>query len=927
MTSSVRFAEIKRLFEHVCDLPADEQHARLVEISADAAMVAEVEALLGAQTQSLKRAALPVNALLQSLPDTELAAGDRIGAWRLVRKLASGGMGSVYLAERADGHFEQQAAIKLLRGLPTAAALLHLASERQLLAGLSHPNIARLLDGGATPSGQPFLVMEYIEGVPIDEYCDEHRLDLRARLKLFQNVCRAVQFAHQRLIVHCDLKPSNILVRRDGAPVLLDFGIARALDRVSDASGDGERFFTPRYASPEQLRGAEISTASDVYSLGLMLFELLTGRKARLDAADHTVTQLGNGECRPSQFVSDADVRRRLRGDLDAIVLRATATEPAQRYASAEAFAADIGRHLERQPVLARPQTLRYRYGRLLQRRWPLFAAAALFALLAGVFTWRVVSERDRALAAEHEARVQAVTAQQVSDFLVSVFEVANPEKNQKRDITAVQVLDQGASRIDGELKEQPAVRARLLHVLGRAYSMLGRPKAAADLYERAAQLRTSAAVNDPLAAAESYSLLAVELTNHGHADQADAAAHKALELRAPRLPADDPKMADSWNTLALVRGDLGKYDEAQADFRKALAIREKQFGPESSEVAATLHNIGLTYAHSEHEKEAVDYLRRALALKRRYYGDDHPQVLITRQNLGQALASLGQTDEAIAHLRAVLDGEVKLEGEVNDDVATAHNNIGSALHDAGRLQEAAAEYRIAIDLRKRMDGGTASPTYAQPLNNLAYAYEDMGDYAQAEPLFRESLAVRRKALSADDLIVVRAEHNLARLLTSEGKLAEAKPLIDHALAVRDQRLPEDNPDRARSRMLQAEWLRRSGEPERSRAIVDALAAFPRLPPLAQAQRWRLSGWLAQARGDHAQALSDFENAQAAIEKVHGPTHPVTVEFAIDHAAALLALGRNDEGRNLLRRIRPVVEAAFYERSPQRQRLAALVRS
>jgi len=285
-----------------CDLAPDERRRRYDEEGADTATIAEIESLLECEGgDTVLRA--PVLRALGAMPETELAEGDRLGAWRLLRRLGSGGMGAVHLAERADGHFEQQAAIKLIRGLPGSDTLVHFARERQILATLQHPRIARLLDGGATPGGQPYLVMEYVEGEPIDAYCRDHRLDLRARLALFRSVCDAVQFAHQRLIVHCDLKPSNVLVRTDGTPVLLDFGIARALDRPRAAEADG--YFTPGYASPEQLAGETLTTASDVYALGLVLFELVTGRKPRVDAADRTVARLAEAQVRPSELAGD----------------------------------------------------------------------------------------------------------------------------------------------------------------------------------------------------------------------------------------------------------------------------------------------------------------------------------------------------------------------------------------------------------------------------------------------------------------------------------------------------------------------------------------------------------------------------------------------------------------------------------------------
>ena len=298
-------------------------------------------------------------------------------------------MGAVHLAERADGHFEQQAAIKLIRGLPGSDTLVHFARERQILATLQHPHIARLLDGGATPGGQPYLVMEYVEGAPIDEDCRDRGLDLRARLDLFRAVCAAVQFAHQRLIVHCDLKPSNILVRADRTPALLDFGIARVLDRPRVVEAEG--YFTPGYASPEQLAGDTLTTASDVYALGLVLFELVTGRKARVDTADRTVARLTEASVRPSELAGDVPWRARIAGDLDAIVLRATAARPAARYVSAQELGDDVQRFLEHRPVRARAPTLRYRATRLLRRRWPVALAMACALLVLAAFTCRFV--------------------------------------------------------------------------------------------------------------------------------------------------------------------------------------------------------------------------------------------------------------------------------------------------------------------------------------------------------------------------------------------------------------------------------------------------------------------------------------------------------------------------------------------------------
>ena len=836
----------------------------------------------------------------------------------------------MYLAERADGHFQQQAAIKLLRGFPTSDTLARLAGERQMLAALQHPNIARLLDGGATPSGQPYMVMEYVEGVPIDHYCVEHTVDLAGRLRLFQTVCRAVQSAHQRLIVHCDLKPSNILVRADGAPVLLDFGIARALDRSGGAAVEesGGNFFTPHYASPEQRLGVDVSTTSDVYSLGLILFELLTGRDPRISANERTVAGLESGEYRPSLLAlpQACPWRERLRGDLDAVVLRATATRPVARYASAEALADDIERHLQLRPVQARQQTLRYRYARLLRRRWPAFAAGALFILLGSLFTWRVVSERDRALTAELEARVQADTARQVSDFLVSVFQVANPEAGSKRDITAREVLDQGSKRIDSELENQPGVRARLLDVLARAYWMLGKPARAIDLYQRAADTWRDPQVAQPLEAAKALSKLAVVLSNNNRDSRAEAAAREALSLRQPRLPADDPEMADSWNTLGLVLAGQNHFAEAETDFRKSLAIRIAQQGPESMEVAITLHNIGLMYRDQERYAESTDSLRLALAIERKHHDDSFPAVMQTLSDLAKTLTQDGKSAEAIPLLTRILAAREQSLGELNDDVAGDYNELGIALEDAGKFAQAAEKYTASIEVYTRMNEGDTR-SFALPLNNLAFAYEDMGDYVRAEPLFRQSLALRKKLYPADDPSITRAEHNLARLLIEQDQLDAAKPLLDHALSMRIAKLGADNPDSARSQMLLADWWRRSNDLDKAQATLAAIAMSVRFTPLMTAQRLQLSGRIAAARADNATALDDFRQARKAMVDGWGENHPLTAGMSLDYVGTLRSAGRRDEADALLQLVRPIVEAAYVATAPARKQLVALLNS
>ncbi|HET6546596.1 MAG TPA: serine/threonine-protein kinase [Rhodanobacteraceae bacterium] len=920
--------ELRRLFDLVCDLAPASRRARLVEAGAADSVIAEIEELLAVDGATGARVRAPVAQLLQSLPETELGAGDSLGPWRLVRRLGRGGMGAVFLVERADGHFQQQAAIKLVRGLPGAETFAQFTSERQILAALKHPHIAGLLDGGATPGGQPYLVMEYIAGVPIDVYCSERRIDLAGRLALFRDVCNAVQFAHRHLIVHCDLKPSNVLVREDGSPVLLDFGIARVLDRMNAPTPVSDpltpHYFTPGYASPEQRRGEAVTTASDIYALGLILFELVTGRKAQIDDKDRTIARLAEASVQPSGLAASVPWRTRIEGDLDAIVLHATAAEPAGRYTSAEALAEDVARFLAHRPISARPQTLLYRGSRLLRRRWPVFAVAALGCVLAVLFTWRLVIERDNARSAQREAQVQAATAERVSGFIVSVFDGANPDSNGgHREVSARDLLDTAAARIDHELANQPRVRARMLDTLGTAYRYIGRPESAIDLLERAADLYADPKVGQPLDAAAALSQVAVLYVNNAYpAAKAENAARRALALRRPLVAEDSEETADSLNTLGIVLDSQGRFDEAEHDLQRALAIRKLRNGPDSPDVAAVLHNLGLLLIHRGAPKEAIPYLEQALAIKRKRAGEHSTEFEITLRLLARAVSASGDRARGLDLYRQHLALCNTLYGEDSAQLSGAYNEFGSALQDAGDYLQAAEHYRHALSIDARATG-KESANYAVVLNNLATVHEDMGDYAGAEPLFRESLALRRKLYPADSLNVARVEHNLARLLIEQGRLDEAGPLLEKAVALRLARLGADHRDTAKSQLWTAEYLRRRGDFDGARATLDALShSAASFTPLMQARRDVIEAALAEQAHDDAGALRKRRAAWDVMRRSVGGEHPATAGFAFGYARALAAAGHMDEAHAIIAPLRGIIDADFAPDAPIRQQLA-----
>ncbi len=937
MATGSRFAQLRRLFEEVCDLDPPARVAYLRQSGVTGDVAAEVEALVAAETRGLQRAATPVAALLAQLPETELDVGDRIGAWRLAEKLASGGMGAVYRAERVDGHYEQQAAIKLLRGIPTEDTLSLLASERQILAGLQHPHIARLLDGGATPGGQPYLVMEYVEGIAIDRWCAERDLRLKARLRLFRNVCRAVAFAHQRLIVHCDLKPSNVLVRADGAPVLLDFGIARALDRSRERLTDA--YYTPGYASPEQMAGAPLSVASDVYSLGLILFELVSGRKARLDVDDRTVTELSHGLRRASELAGEQCAwRSELRGDIDAIIRRATSLRPGLRYASADALAADIERHLDLKPIDARSPTLRYRLGRLARRRWPLFAAGVAVALTAVGFSWSLVKERDRALIAERDARGQrdralaaeqqalrqAETAKQVSAFLISIFEYANPEKNiRKRDVRARDMLEESTRKLAGSLTERPDVKAQLLGVLARAWDQIGEPQRAMQLYRDSIGEWQQAGAAYDAERARMLADLAVMQSNNGIRFDAESTARQALALREAAVPPDEVELADSWNTLGLVIRAIGGRDaEAEGYLQRALEVRQRRGG----NTMAVRYNLAGVYADAGRLDEAIAMHEQVLADKREQYGtDEHPSVILSIKSYARALAAAKRYDEAVTLQRQALALQQHMVGgEGGDAGAASYADLGWVLQDAGRYAEAIQAFRDSLRLR-RADSNPVQANLVQSLNNLGVALDEIGDNAAAEPLLRESLALRRKIFAADDAAVLRAEHNLARLLMHQGRLEEARPLLELAVTGRRARLSASHPDLIRSLLARTELLRREGRLDQAAAALAELDAAP-LPAdnSLRGQRERERAQLAAARHETARALVAWQAARLLFVKHYGERHPLAAAVALELAEALLATGDTAQARRLVEANAEPVERNFVAASVERKRLKML---
>ena len=735
------------------------------------------------------------------------ALGLRIGAYRVLRELGRGGMGSVYLAARADDQYQKRVAIKVVQaGAFGEDAIRHFRRERQILASLDHPHIARLLDGGETEAGLPYLVMEHIEGQPIDRYCDGHRLGTSERLKLFRAICSAVQYAHRNLVVHRDVKPGNVLVTADGTPKLLDFGVAKLLnpELAGEPLTATGLAMTPEYASPEQARGDPITTASDVYSLGVLLYELLTGQRpyrlksrqaldvlkavceeepekpsTAVGRTDPVTTREGQPTtATTAQVVSAAraatpdKLRRRLKGDLDNIVMMALRKEPQRRYPSVEALSEDIRRHLEGRPVTARKSTLGYRAGKFLRRN--LAAVLTAVAVAGLIVSFGVVARRQAAQVARERDRaaIERDKAERVAAFLVDSFKASSPEQAQGKTVTAREVLDRGVSRIETELKDQPEVRAALLHTMGDVYMSLGQFDRAGTLLQEALKLRRRLSPDGSVEVASTLALLASLHSVQDDNVAAEALYREALAMRRRLLGDRHVDVSDSLNGLAIVLNERGRTQEALAMHREALAIRRSLFDDDNRRVLQSRNSIAVVLFNVGDYAGAEAMWRDVLAAERRR-GGQRPTFAIALDNLANALLEQRKFREAEPLEREALEMRRQVYGAEDHHVAYSQVTLGSILASTGRSQEAEATLREAIACLRRVFPKGHYAT-SQALSLLGGCLLDQARYAEAEPPLLEADADLRSRRGVEEKERRAVRERLVRLYQAWGKPQQA---------------------------------------------------------------------------------------------------------------------------------------------------------
>jgi serine/threonine-protein kinase len=832
--------------ERVLDLTLDSDPATWSTIldthcSSDPELRREVEALLGRYERGKRFLGSPPAAaaalLIQEARDTAYTREvKRVGVYRLIREIGHGGMSLVFLAERDDGQFTQQVALKLLRpGHDSEIDQGRFRAERQILASLNHPNIARLLDGGVTDDGLPYLVMELVDGEPIDRYCERKSLSLRQRLDAFVTVAEATQFAHRNLIVHRDLKPSNILVTRDGQVKLLDFGLAKLLEPSGEerVTVTTQRWMTPEYAAPEQIVRHATTTLTDVYQLGAVLYEMLTGRLP-FGSRERSAFELERAilEQEPS-LPSALASRSALRGDLDAIVLKALRKEPEQRYASAQDFADDVRRHLSGLPVLARKQTTVYRARRFVRRHAWALAAAAILVFAASAYAITVTVQRARVEAALLRATAEAAKAQESTQFLMALFSSGSSEIS-PRDTLTSQLLARGERRAN-ELRDQPLAHAQLLSVLGTIHHRMRSFARAESLHRRALTLRRASLGDDNTDVAESMFQLGLVLAARGESDTARSLLRQSLDIRRRFLGEAHPDVAQTRLRLANWT-PLTAAEKIQL-LRQMLAVSRRAYGPEHPEVAERMLELGSQLRNFGFHAEAEPFLRESLAMRRRVAGEDKENIYRHMLALGLLLTNQGKLAAAETLHREILDWQVARFGSDNMGVSGALRMLSDVLAKAGRYDEAERLARRDLAIRER-EFGPQHLDYAYGLYPLADILLAKGELAGAESLRRRELAIMERTYGVDAEPTAGAIHGLARVLIERRAFAEAESLMLRVIALRERRFGKKSYEAAQGFPTLARLAREQRQFRRADSLlVSALGSF-RARGLSDVNEW-----------------------------------------------------------------------------------------
>ncbi len=822
---SERWEQIQTLFHHATERPAPEQRAFLESAcGGDSTLLVEVLALLEEDSRGAslldRDVAHVAYEMVGDAAHPSIRPG-QFGPYHIKDLLGEGGMGAVYLAERED--LGNLVAIKVLRDAWLSPARRErFASEQRMLAQLNHPSIARLYDANTLEDGTPWFVMEYVDGVPLTEYCRKNECSISECLKLLRLVCEAVQYAHQHALIHRDLKPSNILVKRDGSVRLLDFGIAKQiedLDAPVDQTRTALRLMTPAYAAPEQVRGERVGIQADVYALGVILYELLAGRlpfdlshkTAGQAATIITTVEPEKPSAAAAKNSASAASAKTAWPDLDVLCLTAMHQDPKRRYQSVEALIRDLDHYLQGQPLEARPDSLRYTLGKFVRRNWQAVSAAAVVvAIVVGLVIFYTV----RLTIARNAAVAQAERTQRIQRFMLNLFQGGDPAAGPADNLRVVTLLDRGVQQARG-LDAEPAVQAELYETLGGIYQKLGKYDQANSLLQSALAERNSVFGQDSAETAKSLLALGSLRDDQAQYEEAERLIRKALEMDKRHLPRNDPAVAKAMLALGAVLEDRGKYDQSIAMLEQTAQLYSAP-GSSPTDLADTLYELASANFYAGHYETSEAINERVLGMYRQIYGDHHPRVAAILINLGAIRFDLGHYADAERYDRQALDIVQAWYGKDNPETATdltilaralihqnrfkeatdllqqslaikerafgkVHPSVASTLNELGSLALQENKYDVAEQDFKRMADiyravyGEHHYLFGTALSNLGSVYSAQHQWSRAEPLYRQAISIYTQALSATDVNVGTARIKLGRALLHQHRYAEAE--------------------------------------------------------------------------------------------------------------------------------------------------------
>ena len=845
---------VEALFEQLSELSEKEQHRILAEVAlTNAALAAEVQSLLeeDAQPHRLFEA--------DTVPKWEVEADaglvdSKIGAFTLKRWIGSGGMGSVFEAVRSDGEFDQQVAVKLMRpGVWSDERIVHFRGERQILAQLQHPNIARLYDGGVSDAGRPYFTMELLQGMPITTFVAEKKLAVGQRIELFKQVCEAVRYAHQKLIVPLDLKPANILVDENGRVKLLDFGISKMLNQeLSLGQRQGSKAYTLLYAAPELISGEEVSTVTDVFALGLILYEVLTGRHPYAEKATSSTSALSLME----QFIPQApskdarikqvEWRKKLLGDLDAIVLRAMQKHPKDRYASVDAMLTDLDAWSDHYPVSAREQTTVYRLKKYFKRHQLAISLSSIFSmvLLGTGLAYTIELNHQKNVAVR-----EAEKARQIKELTLGIFNSANPTQTQRPDITAVEILDISYNKLGQQLAKQPELLPEMYITISDAYLNLGE-------YDKA-----RSAANRALAVADSlyhrpdtriaWALLqagTVYMTEYADLAKADSLVDMSYAMLNMSTPKDPTLEAFALYELAVGAYDQQAYDRADSLYRKAIVAFEALSGDYRSDIADCMHMRGTIYRLQERWEDAEYWLLEAKRQFEELYSPPHDRLAWNLNHLVSLYIAMRKPEKAEPLAKESWEQRVKVFGRQNMETIASLGNLGHTYRMKKQYEKALAAYTEALEGIKATLG-ESHPYVAAMTTNIGITQASLGHPKEAETLLQHAINMQDKLLPLGNVHRATPYFHLGKLLITENRLSEAEKMLRIALDIRLGRQPETHVDVASVHLYLGECLLLQGhKAEALSSLRVALIASQRDTVMYKEEYEKIKSLMAQAK-------------------------------------------------------------------------------